>query len=155
MRIDDENKVVWCSEELLKWYESFRDRENINLENRIRLISIFGWGNNLQNGYGDTVELTVADLQGDANSKLPLIKAICDNYTFKLEEQKYYWRKKKEHLAWFEDRSYTYLNFDKFNEKVMITNATGLKKITVLFTEQEARDLLKDDFDKFEKVECE
>ena len=68
---------------------------------------------------------------------------------------KYYWRKKKEYLVWFEDRSYTYLNFDKFNEKVMITNATGLKNFTVLFTEQEARDLLKDDFDKFEKVECE
>ena len=65
------------------------------------------------------------------------------------------WHKNKEDLVWFEDRSYTYLNFDKFNEKVMITNATGLKNFTVLFTETEARDILKDDFDKFEKVECE
>ncbi|UDM75039.1 hypothetical protein [Vagococcus fluvialis] len=151
MRIDDENKVVWCSEVLLEWYESFRGRENIHLENRIRLISIFGWGNNLQNGYGDIVELTVADLQGDTNSKLPLIKAICDNYEFKLEQpQKYYWRKKNEHLAWFEENNREYLSIGLYGEPIL-----DVLLYSKIFTEPEAFHILQHDFDKFEKVEVE
>ena len=142
MRIDDENKVVWCSEELLDWHS----RKVSRATSYYAVADAVGT-------YTGSKEFKC--IFGGSKEFETYLVAILRGYTFKLEEQKYYWRKKKEHLAWFEDRSYTYLNFDKFNEKVMLTNATGLKNFTVLFTETEARDLLKDDFDKFEKVECE
>ena len=143
MRIDDENKVIWCNEEEMEWYTSFNLSAGNDTFLNLRRI----------NALSTEKEVWLPNHMS-ITDRIEVIRAISDNYTFKLEEQKYYWRKKKEHLAWFEDRSYTYLNFDKFNEKVMLTNATGLKNFTVLFTETEARDLLKDDFDKFEKVEC-
>ena len=142
MRIDDENKVVWCSEELLGWHS----------RKVSRATTYYAVADAIDTYTGSQEFKRI--FSGSKEFERYLV-AILRGYTFKLEEQKYYWRKKKEHLVWFEDRSYTYLNFDKFNEKVMITNATGLKNFTVLFTETEARDILKDDFDKFEKVECE
>ena len=148
MRIDDENKVVWCSYELLDWYKSFGSRTNNSLEYRVKKLSDFGWGVNLLNGQDREVNISYGYLQGDKESKLPLIKALCDDYEFKLEQpQKYYWRKKKEHLA----------RFEKGNIYLSATNEPYLnpKLFARKFTETEARDLLKDDFDKFEKVECE
>ena len=143
MRIDDENKVVWCSYELLNWHSR-----------KVSRATAYYAVADAIDTYAGNQEFKDM-FSGSKEFEMYLI-AMLNHYTFKLEQpQKYYWRKKKEHLVWFEDRSYTYLNFDKFNEKVMITNATGLKNFTVLFTETEARDILKDDFDKFEKVECE
>ncbi len=144
MRIDDENKVVWCSDS--------NDLAYVSGKSSLVIIS----GLIRYNGNNGLCDMQEYFYTASTNEQELISLAILKGYEFKLEQpQKYYWRKKKEHLAWFEDRSYTYLNFDKFNKKVMITNATGLKNFTVLFTETEARDLLKDDFDKFEKVECE
>ena len=79
----------------------------------------------------------------------------------KLEQpQKYHWRKKKEHLAWFESGGY----LEKAGDRIYLTKHAFFvpcilhgESIEVYreFTKQQARDLLKDDFDKFEKVECE
>ncbi|MFZ6624489.1 DUF1642 domain-containing protein [Vagococcus fluvialis] len=147
MRIDDENKVV-VPDFVAEWYE--KTNTSYILGKMLELleksddkrIAEWRWSckGRMNNGLGNSQEV--------------IAKMMMFGYTIE-QPKKYYWRKKKEYLAWFEDRSYTYLNFDKFNEKVMITNATGLKNFTVLFTETEAHDLLKGDFDKFEKVECE
>lgn len=93
MRIDDENKVVWCSESEMGWYTGF----NLSVGNdtflNLRRINTFSAEKEvLLPSY-----VTITD-------RIELIRAISDNYEFKLEQpQKYYWRKKKEHLAWFEE----------------------------------------------------
>ena len=142
MRIDDENKVVWCSEELL----------NVT-------------GVHLGVGFnGVTKLLKISEFAGSFGvperhqnrAWKELSNGIFNEYEFKLEQPKeYYWRKKKEYLAWFEDVNFRYLNNHKPTESILLTNIDNLKSFTVKFTEQEARDLLKDDFDKFDKVECE
>ncbi|MGL4645391.1 MAG: DUF1642 domain-containing protein [Vagococcus fluvialis] len=149
MRIDDENKVV-VPYFVAEWIE-------YNLNARVDLQIMVGCYASFLNRNDDVKTDGAKAVEWFVKNPYQFIRAYVEGYTVEstITGKKYYWRKKKEHLAWFEDKSYTYLNFDKFNEKVMITNATGLKNFTVLFTETEARDLLKDDFDKFEKVECE
>ena len=141
MRIDDENKVVWCSEELL----------NVT-------------GVHLGVGFnGVTKLLKISEFAGSFGvperhqnrAWKELSNGIFNEYEFKLEQpKKYYWRKKKEHLAWFEVAQDTYLAQDEEDGELTLgwLEGTGRK---CKFTEQQARDLLKDDFDKFEKVECE
>lgn len=70
-------------------------------------------------------------------------------------QPKYYWRKKKEHFAWFEDVRMGYLSKGKHDGHVYCNGLIADSDFFHKFTEAEARDLLKDDFDKFEKVECE
>ena len=156
MRIDDENKVVWCNVVELKWYDSFGDRSPVKLSNRIRRLSDWGWGIGLLDYHGRDVrqydeyndDIVVFN---DNNNRLMLnlTKALCDNYEFKLEQpKKYYWRKKKEHLACFENIVATYLHENSEGSLHLDCLMFALKA-----TEQEARELLKDDFDMFEKVE--
>lgn len=149
MRIDDENKVVWCSEVLVKWKESFNGKPMGSIIYRIARV---GYGYSLEDMNGNEIDYS----EWGPSNQFRLIKAVIDDYEFKLEQpKKYYWRKKKEYLAWFEDVNFRYLNNHKPTESTLLTNIDNLKSFTVKFTEQEARDLLKDDFDKFEKVECE
>ena len=72
-----------------------------------------------------------------------------------VEDIKYYWRKKKEHLAWFEDLEVCYLNmWVNDNTSSLSSNIeAGLYKTK--FTEAEARELLGDDFEMFERVDIE
>lgn len=145
MRIDDENKVVWCSESEMEWYVSFNTSVGNSTFSDLRRINTLSTEKEvlLPNFYMTTID------------RVKTIRAISDNYEFKLEEQKYYWRKKKEHLAWFEKQENCYLSKD-FIGQIKLSNLDdeGAYKY-FKFTEDFARDILKDDFDKFEKVECE
>lgn len=137
MRIDDENKVVWCSEAEMSWYVSFNSSVGNTMIGDMRRIA-----------HLSTDKEMIMRFNVDKNTRFKMISAIVEGYEFRLEQpQKYYWRKKKEYLAWFEKGNIylsgadePYLNPKLFSPKM---------------TETEARDLLKDDFDKFEKVECE
>lgn len=150
MRIDDKNKVVWCSEWLMEWKESFDDKRINSILYRIARV---GYGYQLEDIYGNTIDYS----EWESLTKVGLIKAIVDNYEFKLEQpQKYYWRKKKEHLAWFEKIEESYLIRFKFSGEVDYHYTLGeVDSAPIQMTETEARNILKDDFDKFEKVECE
>ncbi|MFI3729491.1 hypothetical protein [Vagococcus fluvialis] len=145
MRIDDENKVVWCSESEMEWYVSCNYGNPKSLAsdmNRIKCLA--------------TEKEPIVLFMMSQTAKFLFIKAIANNYEFKLEQpQKYYWRKKKEHLAWFEKQENCYLSKD-FIGRIKLSNLDdeGAYKY-FKFTEDFAHDLLKDDFDKFEKVECE
>ncbi len=139
MRIDDENKVVWCSDtnDL-----AFIDNKTtlVLVEQLIKFDGSYSLCE-LQDNYYESCN----------DKKIDLLYAILNGYSFKLEQpQKYYWRKKKEYLAWFENHDNQYLvklGSDVFLDDISYTSPK--------FTEQEARNILKDDFDKFEKVECE
>lgn len=136
MRIDDENKVVWCSD--------VNDLAYVSGKSSLVIIS----GLVKYNGNNGLCELQEQFYESSTDEQELLSLAILNGYEFKLEQPKeYYWRKKKEHLAWFEKGNIylsgadePYLNPKLFSPKM---------------TESEARDLLKDDFDKFEKVEVE
>ena len=141
MRIDDENKVVWCSESEMEWYVSCNYGNPKSLAsdmNRIKCLA--------------TEKEPIVLFMMSQTARFLFIKAIANNYEFKLEQpQKYYWRKKKEHLAWFEGEYNVYINIYHSEVFLDAVNSTDKSRLT----ETEARDLLKDDFDKFEKVECE
>lgn len=143
MRIDDENKVVWLTDTNDLAFVCGKN----NLDIVSELIKFDGSYDlcSLQNDY----------FNGKHFTKRWLLMAILNNYEFKLEQpQKYYWRKKKEYSVWFELVQDTYLAQDEDDGELTLglLECGGWK---CKFTSQEARDLLKDDFDKFEKVECE
>ena len=69
------------------------------------------------------------------------------------QPKKYYWRKKKEHLASFEKTNKIYLNFNNSHKKIFLEDIKETIIVNTKFTEQEARELLKNDFDMFERVE--
>lgn len=150
MRIDDENKTVWCNEELLRWYESFDDWHE-RKDKMVYYIARIGWGYALTDYDDNELSDDVINLSDKNN----LIKAIIDDYEFKLEQpKKHYWRKKKEHSAWFED-SEQVLIMSKNNSVLRFGNISSYdnRYFRGEFTKQEARELLKGDFDMFEKVE--
>lgn len=70
-----------------------------------------------------------------------------------------YWRKKEEHLAWFEDEIYLRkrpLHLTPIDRSPYFLSSKQLNpknKHLVMFTEEEAKNILKEDFYKFEKVE--
>lgn len=137
MRIDDENKVVWCSEELFDWHSRKVSRATAYYAVADAVDTYVGCQE-----FKDT-------FSGSVQFELYLI-AILNGYRFKLEQpKKHYWRKKKEYLAWFEG-SREYLSTGLNGEPIL-----DILLYSHTFTEKEAHDLLKDDFDKFEKVECE
>lgn len=149
MRIDDENKVVWCSEGEMEWYVSFNVSVGNTMIGDMRRIASLS-----------TDKEMVMRFNVDGITRLKMINAIAEGYEFKLEQpQKDYWRKKKEHLVWFEKIEGQFLNIDCIDDRLFLSTADRewqeVSTIKCVFTSQEARDLLKDDFDKFEKVECE
>lgn len=142
MRIDDENKVVWCSKELLDWHS-----RKIS-----RATSYYAVADAVDTYTGSKEFKRI--FSGSKEFETYLV-AILRGYAFKLEQpQKYYWRKKKEHLAWFETGEISYLNV-RYEDDLILSDTYETENYNAKFTETEARDLLKDDFDKFEKVECE
>ncbi len=143
MRIDDENKVVWCSDanDL-----AFVDNKTtlVLIEQLIKFDGSYSFCE-IQDDYFKSCN----------NKKIDLLYAILNGYEFKLKQpQKYYWRKKKEHLAWFEISNESYLNV-RYEDELILGDTFVTENYKATFTETEARDLLKVDFDKFEKVECE
>lgn len=150
MRIDNENKVVWCSESEMEWYKTYDPWQGDKRKVIVLHLARMGFGYALTNRNGSEAEKFWHKLN---SIQLELIKAVIDNYTFKLEPQKYYWRKKKEHLAWFEEE--IYLTRFKFSDNENFVYILGSKVGSLQMTEPEAFHLLQHDFDKFEKVECE
>ncbi len=146
MRIDDKNKVVWCSESEMDWYTGF----NLSVGNTMI-------GDMKRIAHLSTDKEMVMRFNVDKNTRFKMISSIAEGYTFKLEQpKKYYWRKKKEHLAWFESESNAYLCGNSYSEPSdfrLFIGQVGPWRMEM--SESEARDLLKGDFDKFEKVECE
>lgn len=142
MRIDDENKVVWCSEELLDWHS----------RKVSRATSYYAVADAVDTYTGSKEFKRI--FSGSKEFEMYLV-AILRGYTFKLEQpQKYYWRKKKEHTVAFEEN--VWLSLNTVDERVYLyRNCTENNYNRTYFTVQEARDLLKSDFDKFDKVECE
>lgn len=158
MRIDVENGIVWCNSVELDWYKSYGKTDAHGLGARIKDLAVWGWGCGLKDAYGDEVvtweDVRVFDENND-QPKLELIKALCSNYAFKLEKPKvYYWRKRAEHLAFFEKekQSSIYLNVHTENNNLCLSSSYENGYYRTTFTVEEAKELLKDDFDKFEKV---
>ncbi|MGL5686868.1 MAG: DUF1642 domain-containing protein [Vagococcus fluvialis] len=146
MRIDDENKVV-VPDFVAEWYE--KTNTSYILGKMLELleksdderIAEWRWSckGRMNNGLGNSQEVVA--------------RMMMFGYTIE-QPQKYYWRKKKEHTVTFEENIWLSLNV--YDERVYLyRNCTEDHYNRTRFTETEARDLLKDDFDKFEKVECE
>lgn len=143
MRIDDENKVVWCSDKLFNTHKK-------EIVCSTRYDTIFVAIKLYKKGIIDGFFETQIEFE-------EYLKAILDGFLFKIEQpQNYYWRKKKEHLVWFEKIEDSYLVRFKFSGEVDYSYTLGeVGSTPIEMTEKEARNLLKEDFDKFEKVECE
>lgn len=138
MRIDNESKVVWLTDT--------NDLAFVSGESNLDIVSELV----KFDGSYDLCSLQNDYFNGKHFTKRWLLMAILNNYEFKLEQpKKHYWRKKKEYLAWFEG-SREYLSTGLNGEPIL-----DILLYSHTFTEKEAHDLLKDDFDKFEKVECE
>ncbi|MCM2138839.1 DUF1642 domain-containing protein [Vagococcus fluvialis] len=144
MRIDDENKVV-VPDFVAEWIE-------YNLNARVDLQIMVGCYASFLNRNDDVKTDGEKAVEWFVENPYQFIRAYVEGYTVKIEESntKYYWRKKKEYLAWFENIVATYLHENSEGNLHLDCLMFALKA-----TETEARDLLKDDFDKFEKVECE
>ena len=161
MRIDDENKVVYVDEPLFD--ELTKLKEGIGIVGIVSLFQIL-WEH--QNDYPEIQKFLWSHekdiwtndeepfLEDDKYNQVLMVKIWSDEYQFKLEQpQKYYWRKKNEHLAWFEEE--IYLTRFKFSDNENFVYILGSKVGSLQMTEPEAFHLLQHDFDKFEKVECE
>lgn len=140
MRIDDENKAVWCDEDLFDWHS----------RKVSRATSYYAVADAVDTYTGSKEFKRI--FSGSKEFEIYLV-AILRGYAFKLEQpQKYYWRKKKEYSAWFEVAQDTYLAQDEDDGELTLgwLEGAGWK---CKFTEQEARNILKNDFDMFERVE--
>lgn len=141
MRIDDENKVV-----LPNFVAEFLENERSRTLRNIFLATT----NTQGKSYSNELDRWFTCQE---NCKKFAQAYLC-GYT--VEPQKYYWRKKKEYLAWFEEGKYLQKRGDNlYLARSSYDISKGPVNTFKYFTEQQARDLLKDDFDKFEKVECE
>lgn len=135
MRIDDENKVVYVDKRFKD--ELFKLKEYNGISKLMVLQNFSG-------KFGVPTKM-------DDDKWKKISEAVFNDYKFKLEQpKKYYWCKKKEHMVWFEENNREYLSTGLYGEPIL-----DVLLYSKTFTEQEARELLKDDFDKFEKVECE
>lgn len=146
MRIDDENKVV-VPDYVAEWYEKHK-----------QMYILGAMLDRLEKSDDEKIAKWRWDCKGRhsnglGNSQEVIAKMMMFGYTIE-QPQKYYWRKKKEHMVWFEVAQDTYLAQDEDDGELTLgwLEGAGWK---CKFTETEARDLLKYDFDKFEKVECE
>ena len=63
--------------------------------------------------------------------------------------------RKKEYLCSFEDVNYCYLNSWVFPDKLVLKNTVETSGYKTKFTEQEAKELLNNDFEMFERVDIE
>lgn len=145
MIIDDENKVVvpdFMADYIEKHYG---DKEPSSWDKADLLRD---WDNYIS--VADRKD--VAEWVRNADNFLTFVIAVAtDNYIIE-QPKKYCWRKKKEHVAWFEYEKCRYLNKTP-GGALRLADIREIDSWEVKFTEQEASELLKDDFDMFEKVE--
>lgn len=141
MRTDDEKKMV-VPDFVADWYEKTRCYTK-TLREMLNEIAF------LESNDREVWKETLEEVDEFWYKTAEEIVAKMYLYGYEVEVKKYYWRKKKEHLAWFEG-SGEYLSTGLNGEPIL-----DVLLYSHTFTSQEARNLLKDDFDKFEKVECE
>ena len=72
-----------------------------------------------------------------------------------VEDTKYYWRKKQEHLCSFESLEVCYLNMWTNDNTLTLYSAIEVGLYKTKFTETEAKEILGDDFEMFERVDIE
>ena len=72
-----------------------------------------------------------------------------------VEDTKYYWRKKQEYLCSFENLEVCYLNSWLFSDTLVLKNTVETSGYKTKFTEKEAKELLGDEFEMFERVDIE
>lgn len=140
MRIDDKNKTIWMKESVSD--ELMLKLKKYNCISKLIEISRFS------GKYGIPVK------QNDREWK-DITSAVFDGYKFESESnKKYYWRKKKEYLAWFEEEKQNsmYLTLNDEDGRLSLSSSYENGYYRTMFTVEEAKGLLKDDFDKFEKV---
>lgn len=153
MRIDDKNKVV-VPDFVAEWFENVSEKE-LDGNDVFRIIQDVlkvGDGQSTWNDY-DVDGKLVSWVEENEETFLKLIVNCTKGNGYEVVPQKYYWRKKKEHLAWFEEE--IYLTRFKFSDNENFVYILGSKVGSLQMTEPEAFHLLQHDFDKFEKVECE
>ena len=153
MRIDDENKVV-VPDFVAEWFENVSEKE-LDGNDVFRIIQDVlkvGDGQSTWNDY-DVDGKLVSWVEENEETFLKLIVNCTKGNGYEVVPQKYYWRKKKEHLTWFEEE--IYLTRFKFSDNENFVYILGSKVGSLQMTEPEAFHLLQHDFDKFEKVECE
>lgn len=100
------------------------------------------------NDSNDKVNRWLYDNSVEENDKriLTFVRAWVEGYEVE-PELKYYWRKKKEYLASFEDEQYLFV--DEHEKTTVLSKAYASK-----FDETELMNVIGSvDFDKFEKVE--
>lgn len=141
IKIDDDNKIVWCNDTLVDWNNSFKEISD-PLAKKLYYLARVGFGWRLV----DYWQKDIPFRSWDHTKKNELMLALLNGYELKAEPKKYYWRKKKEHRTEWERCIYVNVTF---------TNAViaDIKNYATKLTEPDARKLLKDDFDMFEKVE--
>lgn len=150
MRIDDENKVV-VPDFVADYIEKYYGDKEPSAWDKADLLR--DWDNYIS--VADRKD--VAEWVKNADNFLTFVIAVATNDYVVEQPKKYYWRKKKEHFASFETRFADYLNVRHHGKNVTLLLGDSLPTSVckTKFTEQEARELLKDDFNMFEKVECE
>lgn len=74
---------------------------------------------------------------------------------YEVEEKKYYWRKKKEHILEFEyNECFYYIKLDRDDETLFFDDKDECEHYRTKFTETEIKKLVgKEDFNKLERVE--
>lgn len=109
MKINHKDRVLECSQELVDWRSAFGDdRQDVSY--MMNLIGGLGWNASFKFRDNDELGSFYLDdtlgFETRREMKINLMQAVVNGYEFKLEEEKYYWRKKREHLASFEDDLY-------------------------------------------------
>lgn len=145
MRIDDKNKVV-VPDFVAEWFEETNDfyilGKMLDELESSKDERVQKWRHNCKGRH----------LNKHGNAQEVIAKMMMFGYTIE-KPQKYYWRKKKEHLASFENNSLILLRSKAVGVLLFGNIATYNNSVfEAKFTEQEARELLKDDFNMFEKV---
>lgn len=148
MRMDDENKVV-VPDFVAEWIE-------YNINEGVSLEIMMGCYRSFLNSEEERVTDGSRAVEWFVKNPYEFVRAYVEGFAVEVSEpdKKYYWRKKKEHLAWFETGNTSYLNV-RYEDELILSDTFVTENYKAEFTESEAHDLLKDDFDKFEKVECE
>ena len=70
-----------------------------------------------------------------------------------VEDTKYYWRKRQEHLCSFENLEVCYLNMWTHDNTPTLSTTIEVSVYKTKLTETEAKELLGDDFEMFERVD--
>lgn len=156
INFDDKRKIIYAPKQFVLWVNSFKEND---FDKMMYYLYRFGFSHDFVDGDENIIK-NYELLSMIIREKQNIARALLNGYiVLDNQSQKFYWRKKKEHLVWFEDIGFNenYLTMNR-DVKSNVTYYLGVKdnmnvNITNRFTIQDAKRILKDDFDMFEKVE--